>query len=170
MSGKEKSTITDLFLTIAKELENNIDGFSQDILVSQIEVLLNYSNRFYNRQFITRKAVNNDIIGRLDFLLDEYFDMDKGLKNGLPSVGLITTELHVSTRYLSDMLSSLTGLNTQQYIQNKVVDKSKDLLASTSYSVAEVAYQLGFEHPQSFNKLFKQKTNLSPLQFRKSFN
>jgi len=165
LSTKEKKIIGNLFSAIAKELESNIDYFSQDVLVSQIELLLNYSNRFYNRQFITRKTVNT-----LDNLLNEYFIKDVGLENGLPSVQYASTQLNLSQRYLSDMLNSLTGQNTQQYIQNKIIEQSKDLLSSTSFSVAEIAYKLGFEHPQSFSKLFKTKTNLSPLQFRQSFN
>lgn len=170
LSAKEKEIIANLFATIANELDNNIDGFSQDVLVSQIELLLNYSNRFYNRQFITRKAVNHDIITSLDKLLNSYFEEEKSLKNGLPSVKYISTELKLSQRYLSDMLSSLTGLNTQQYIQNAVIEKAKEKLSTTNLSVSEIAYELGFEHSQSFSKLFKAKTNLSPLEFRKSFN
>ena len=170
LSGNEKEIIANLFATIANELDNNIDGFSQDVLVSQIELLLNYSNRFYNRQFITRKAINHDIITSLDQLLNYYFEEEKSLKNGLPSVKYISTELKLSQRYLSDMLSSLTGLNTQQYIQNTVIEKAKEKLSTTDLSVSEIAYELGFEHSQSFNKLFKIKTNVSPLEFRKFFN
>jgi len=170
LSAKEKEIIANLFATIANELDNNIDGFSQDVLVSQIELLLNYSNRFYNRQFLTRKAVNHDIITSLDKLLDNYFEEEKTLENGLPSVKYISTELKLSQRYLSDMLSSLTGLNTQQYIQNAIIEKAKEKLTTTSLSVSEIAYELGFEHSQSFSKLFKSKTKFSPLEFRQSFN
>lgn len=170
LSAKEKEIIANLFSTIATELENNIDHFSQDVLVSQIELLLNYSNRFYNRQFLTRKAVNHDIITSLDNLLDRYFEEENTLKNGLPSVKYVSTELQLSQRYLSDMLSTLTGLSTQQYIQNAIIDKAKEKLSSTDLSVSEIAYELGFEHSQSFSKLFKAKTNLSPLEFRQSFN
>ncbi|WPO84357.1 helix-turn-helix domain-containing protein [Chryseobacterium sp. JJR-5R] len=169
LSAKEKEVIASLLVTITNELHNNIDSFSQDVLVSQIELLLNYSNRFYNRQFITRKAVNHDIITSLDKLLNRYFE-EYSLENGLPSVKYISTELRLSQRYLSDMLSSLTGLNTQQYIQNAIIEKAKEKLSTTNLSVSEIAYALGFEHPQSFSKLFRTKTNLSPLEFRKSFN
>lgn len=169
LSAKEKEVITSLLVTITNELHNNIDSFSQDVLVSQIELLLNYSNRFYSRQFITRKAVNHDIITSLDKLLNRYFE-EYSLENGLPSVKYISTELRLSQRYLSDMLSSLTGLNTQQYIQNAIIEKAKEKLSTTNLSVSEIAYALGFEHPQSFSKLFRTKTNLSPLEFRKSFN
>jgi AraC-like DNA-binding protein len=170
LSAKEKEIIANLFATIADELDNNIDHFSQDVLVSQIELLLNYSNRFYNRQFITRKAINHDIITSLDELLNSYFAEENSLKNGLPSVKYISTELKLSQRYLSDMLSSLTGLNTQQYIQNAIIEKAKEKLSTTNLSVSEIAYELGFEHSQSFSKLFKTKTNVSPLEFRHSFN
>lgn len=170
LSAKEKEIMAGLFAVIAGELDNNIDSFSQDVLVSQIELLLNYSNRFYNRQFITRKAVNHDIITALDKLLNRYFEEENSLKTGLPSVKYISTELKLSQRYLSDMLSSLTGLNTQQYIQNAVIEKAKEKLSATNLSVSEIAYELGFEHSQSFSKLFKTKTSVSPLEFRKSFS
>ncbi|WP_312824382.1 AraC family transcriptional regulator [Epilithonimonas sp.] len=144
LSAKEKEIIANLFASIANELNNNIDSFSQDVLVSQIELLLNYSNRFYNRQFITRKAVNHDIITALDRLLNNYFDEENSLKNGLPSVKYISSELKLSQRYLSDMLSSLTGFNTQQYIQNAIIEKAKEKLSTTNLSVSEIAFGLGF--------------------------
>jgi len=157
LSAKEKEIIANLFTAIANELENNIDGFSQDVLVSQIELLLNYSNRFYNRQFLTRKAVNHDIITSLDRLLNNYFEEENSLKNGLPSVKYISTELKLSQRYLSDMLSSLTGLNTQQYIQNSIIEKAKEKLSTTNLSVSEIAYDLGFEHSQIVQQTFQDK-------------
>ena len=170
LSAKEKEIISQLFDAIQSELDTNIDAFSQDVLVAQIEVLLHYSHRFYNRQFLTRKAANHNIIASLDNLLTQYFDENRGLQTGLPSVQYISLQLNVSARYLSDMLGSLTGQNTQQYIQQAVIERSKDLLSAGSLSIAEIAYQLGFEHPQSFSKLFKSKTNLSPLAFRATFN
>ncbi|WP_367117834.1 helix-turn-helix domain-containing protein [uncultured Chryseobacterium sp.] len=170
LSAKEKEIIAGLFASIATELENNIDSFSQDVLVSQLELLLNYSNRFYSRQFITRKAVNNDIISSLDQLLNRYFEDGDSLKKGLPSVKYISTELKLSQRYLSDMMRSFTGLNTQQYIQNAIIEKAKEKLTTTNLSVSEIAYELGFEHSQSFSKLFKAKTSVSPVEFRQSFN
>jgi len=170
LSAREKAVINNLFSSIGGELENNIDQYSQHILVSQIEQLLNYSDRFYNRQFITRKIKNNEIITSLDRLLKSYFDESKGLENGLPSVQYVSDRLQLSSRYLSDLLRSYTGLNAQQYIQDKVIEYSKDMLSSTALSVAEIAYQLGFGHPQSFSKLFKIKINLTPLKYRQSFN
>jgi len=155
---------------MAIELATNTGSFSQDVLVTQIELLLNYSNRFYNRQFLTRKAVNNDIVTSLDVFLDEYFDQNRGLKEGLPTVQLLSKSLGLSTRYLSDMLRSLSGQNTQQYIQQVIIEKAKEKLSATKFSVSEIAYELGFEHPQSFNKFFKSKTAVSPLAFRHSFD
>ena len=170
LSGKEKQVISDLFKTIASELDNNIDPFSQDVLVSQIELLLNYSNRFYNRQFITRKAINNEIISKMDVLLANYFNNESSLLKGLPTVQFISEHLNISQRYLSDMLRSLTGQNTQQYIHEQLIEKAKEKLSTSDLSVSEIAYELGFEHSQSFSKLFKAKTDLSPMKFRQSFN
>lgn len=170
LSAKEKEIISQLFGTMANELDINTDSFSQDILVNQIELLLNYSNRFYNRQFLTRKAVNHEIITSLDQLLDNYFKENKGLENGLPSVQYVSQSLQLSPRYLSDMLGSFSGQNTQQYIQQVIIEKAKEKLSATNLSVSQIAYKLGFEHPQSFSKLFKSKTDLSPLAFRQLFN
>lgn len=170
LSDKEKKVIFSLFDAITLELDNNIDHFSQDVLVSQIETLLNYSNRFYNRQFITRKVVHNDLIAEMESYLSEFFNKDKALLNGLPTVQQVSDHLNVSQRYLSDMLRSLTGQTTQQYIHARLIEKAKDILSTSNLTIAEIAYQLGFEYPQSFNKLFKSKTKISPLEFRQSFN
>ncbi|KUJ59913.1 AraC family transcriptional regulator [Flavobacteriaceae bacterium CRH] len=167
LSNKEKKVIAGLFENIAAELDNNIDVFSQDVLVSQIELLLNYSNRFYNRQFITRKAVHDDIITQMDAYLAGRFEDEFG---GIPTVLEVSQHLNVSPRYLTDMLKSLTGQSAQQLIHDRLVERAKTILSTTKINIAEVAYQLGFEHPQSFNKLFKRYTDLSPNAFRKSFN
>jgi AraC family transcriptional regulator, transcriptional activator of pobA len=170
LSEQEKETIISIFKLIENELNNRIDDFSQDVIISQIELLLNYSNRFYKRQFITRKAVNSDLLQKLEEILDDYFNNEKSLMQGIPTVQYLSEHLNISASYLSDMLRSLTGQNAQQHIHNKLIDKAKEKLSTTSLSVSEVAYELGFEHPQSFSKLFKTKTNLSPLEFRQSFN
>lgn len=170
MSDKEKTIIIGILKNIDDELHSTIDDFSQDVIVSQIELLLNYSNRFYKRQFITRKAVSNDLLAKLEDLMNDYFNNQTALMKGLPTVQYLAEQLNVSPRYLSDMLRSLTGQNAQQHIHDKLIEKAKEILSVTNLSVAEIAYQLGFEHPQSFNKLFKRKTNLSPLEFRQSFN
>ncbi len=167
LSDKEKKVITGLFENIADELDNNTDVFSQDVLVSQIELLLNYSNRFYNRQFLTRKAINRDLISQMDTYLNSRFENQSG---GIPTVPEVAKHLNVSARYLTDMLKTLTGQSAQQHIHDRLIEKAKETLSTTRLTVAEIAYQLGFEHPQSFNKLFKRQTNLSPNAFRKSFN
>lgn len=169
-SDKEKETIISIFKNIEEELNSRIDDFSQDVIISQIELLLNYANRFYKRQFITRKALNNNLLQKLEELLDGYFNNEKSLSKGIPTVQYLADTLNMSPSYLSDMLRSLTGQNAQQHIHLKLIEKAKEKLSTTSLSVSEVAYELGFEHSQSFSKLFKTKTNLSPLEFRRSFN
>ncbi|WP_158826636.1 helix-turn-helix domain-containing protein [Mucilaginibacter lacusdianchii] len=168
LSDKEKQTMITLFQAIAAELENNIDQFSEDVLVSQLELLMNHSNRFYNRQFLTRKNHHHDLIGRMNAWLNEYFGHTDTVINGLPSPQDIAAHLNVSQRYLSDMLKALTGNTTQQHIHLALIEKAKTLLSQTTLTTAEIAYQLGFEHPQSFNKLFKQRTKVSPALFRRS--
>lgn len=170
LSDQEKATIFSIFKIIKEELNSRIDDFSQDVIISQVELLLNYANRFYKRQFITRKAVNNDLLQRLEDILDEYFISDKSANYGIPTVQYLSEKLNISPSYLSDMLRSLTGQNTQHFIHQKIIEKAKEKLSATNLSVSEVAYALGFGHPQSFNKLFKAKTKISPLEFRRSFN
>ncbi|PIF71334.1 AraC family transcriptional regulator [Flavobacterium sp. 2] len=170
LSDKEKKVIFSIFDAIAIELDTNIDHFSQDVLVTHIEQLLNYSNRFYNRQFITRKIIYNDLVVQLENYLSSIFDHNADFKDGIPDVQQVADHLKVSPRYLSDMLKSLTGQTTQQHIHNKIIEKAKNQLSSTNLTIAEIAYSLGFEHPQSFNKLFKNKLKLSPLDYRRSFN
>jgi len=170
LSESEEEMIGEIFRNIEKEYNHSIDQFSQDVIVSQIELLLNYSNRFYNRQFITRKAASSDLLTKIEALLDEYFKSDKLLESGLPTVQFFADKLHLSPNYLSDMLRVITGQSTQQHIHNKLIEKAKEALSTTNLSVSEIAYQLGFEHPQSFNKLFKSKMNVSPLEYRASFN
>lgn len=170
LSEKEKETIFSVFKIIEEELNSRIDDFSHGVIISQVELLLNYSVRFYKRQFITRKTAGNNLLQQFDDLLDEYFNHEKTLENGIPSVQYLAEQLHLSASYLSDMLRSLTGQNTQQHIHNKLIGRAKKILSTSDLSVAEIAYQLGFEHPQSFSRLFKTKTNLSPLEFRQSFN
>lgn len=168
LSEKEKTTILSIYQFIQDELNERIDKFSQDVIISQIEVLLNYANRFYDRQFITRKVVNNDMLTKLEKLLEDYFKEEKTVLKGLPSVNSLAETLNVTPRYLSDMLRNLIGVNTQQFIHEKVIEKAREYLAKDEMTIAEIAYQLGFEHPQSFTKLFKSKTALSPSDYKKS--
>ncbi|SFE67020.1 Helix-turn-helix domain-containing protein [Chitinophaga sp. CF118] len=169
LSVREEQDILHLFRKIEQECEH-IDTVMQEIVLSQIDLILNYCNRFYQRQFITRKLVNSDLLSRLDQLLSNYFDENKAIHNGLPVVKDLAEQLQVSQRYLSDMARILTGQNTQQLIHGKLIEKAKERLITTNLSVSEIAYELGFEHSQSFNKLFKNKTNVTPLEFRSSFN
>lgn len=170
LSDKEKATIISIFNSIEEELNSRIDDFSHDVIIAQIELLLNYANRFYKRQFITRKAVSIDLLQKLEEILSDYFNNERSLSQGIPTVNYLSEQLHLSPSYLSDMLRSLTGQNTQQHIHNRLIEKAKEKLSTTRLSVSEIAYELGFGHPQSFSKLFKAKTSQSPLEFRQSFN
>ncbi|PBQ30927.1 AraC family transcriptional regulator [Sphingobacteriaceae bacterium] len=170
VSGKEETTINGIIANIEQEYHANIDKFSQSIIISHIEALLNYSERFYERQFITRKITNHKILNRLEELLNDYFNSDNLISKGLPTVQFIADKLNISPNYLSDLLKVLTGQSTQQHIHDKLIEKAKEKLSTSNLSVSEIAYELGFEHSQSFSKLFKVKTNQSPLEFRSSFN
>lgn len=170
LSEKEEAVMNNIIENIRQEYHSNIDKFSQDIIIAQLEVMFNYADRFYHRQFLTRKITNHQILERMEDLLTKYFVSDDLIKNGLPSVQHIAESLNVSPNYLSGLLKTLTGQSTQQHIHNKLIEKAKEKLSTTDLSVSEIAYELGFEHPQSFSKLFKTKTNSSPLEFRASFN
>ncbi len=168
LSEKEEKIIETLTRNIEQEYQANTDVYSQDVIVSNLELLLNYCNRFYNRQFVTRKMASNDLLTKFEKILEKYFD--EGASLGLPTVTGLAQELNLSPGYLSDMLRTVTGQNTQQHIHNNLIEKAKDILTATDLSVSEIAYQLGFEYPQSFNKLFKSKTMVTPLAYRQSFN
>lgn len=170
LSEKEDVIISGLLKQMQDELKNNIDHYSQDLIVSHLDLLLNYINRFYGRQFITRKNSNYDLLSQLEQLLFDYFDKENSTFRGLPTVQYLSQQLNISSSYLSDLLRNITGQNTQQYIHNYLIERSKQLLTTTNLTVNEIAFSLGFEYPQSFSKLFKKKTDLTPLQFRKSFN
>lgn len=170
LSEKEQTIINGIIQNIQQEYHSNIDKFSQAIIISQIETLLNYSERFYQRQFITRKKANHQLLSRLDGILAECLNDENLAGKGLPTVQFISESLHVSVSYLSRVLKLLTGQSTQQRIHDKLIERAKEKLSTTDLSVGEIAYELGFEHPQSFNKLFKAKTKQTPLEFRQSFN
>jgi AraC family transcriptional activator of pobA len=168
LSSNEEAIIESLAKNIEQECQINIDNFNQDIIVSNLELLLNYCNRFYNRQFITRKMANNDLLTKFEAILTNYLEFH--IHNGLPSVQNLAKELNVSTHYLSDMLRTVTGQNAQQHIHSKLIEKAKEKLATTNLSISEIAFELGFEQSQSFSKLFKSKVEMSPMEFRASFN
>jgi AraC-like DNA-binding protein len=170
LSEKEETLLTDIIEKIAQEYHTNIDNFSQDVIIAQIDLLLTYSERFYQRQFITRKIANHRILNQLDSLLTDYFNNQNLSDRGIPTVQFIANSLHISANYLSRLLQLLTGQSTKQFIHDRLIDLAKEKLSTTDLSVNEIAYSLGFEHPQSFSKLFKSKTNQSPIAFRQSFN
>ncbi len=167
---KEEIIISGLMQNLQQEIEAMIDNYTQDVVVSHIDLLLNYCNRFYNRQFITRKKASNDLSLKFEELLNAYYQKDDLSVSGLPTVQYFAEKLFVSPHYLNDMLKNLTGQTTQQHIQNQLLEKAKELLSTTELSVSEIAYHLGFEYPQSFSKVFKNKTDQTPLEFRQSFN
>ncbi len=170
VSEKEENMVINILKNIKQEYQSNIDKFSQDVIIAQLELLLTYAERFYQRQFLTRKITNHQILNRLEEILTTYFNSDSLATKGLPSVNHIAQALNISPNYLSAMLKVLTGQSTQQHIHEKLIEKAKEKLSTTGLSISEIAYELGFEHSQSFSKLFKSKTNLSPLEFRHSFN
>lgn len=170
LSDKEEKMLLNIIKNIENEYNSNIDGFSQDVIIAQIELLLIYSERFYQRQFNTRKKLNYTLLEQLENLLSDYFQNDKKEIIGIPSVQYISEKLNLSPNYLSRLLKTATGQSTQQFIQNKLIDLAKEKLSTTNLSISEIAFQLGFEHQQSFSKLFKNKTSFTPLAFRASFN
>ncbi len=170
LSDKEETIVIGVIQSIAQEYHTNIDSLSQDVIIAQIELLLTYAERFYRRQFITRKIANHKILNHLEALLTAYFKNDDLANKGIPTIQFIAEHLHISPNYLSRLLKLLTGQSTKQFVQDKLIDLAKERLSTTNLSVNEIAYNLGFEHPQSFSKLFKSKTSLSPLEFRQSFN
>jgi AraC-like DNA-binding protein len=170
MSEKEENSIEGIMQIIQQEYHSNIDKFSQNIIIAQIELLFNYCERFYQRQFITRKISSHQILDRLEEILTNYFESSDLQNKGLPNVQYISNELNVSATYLSSLLKVLTGKSTQHHIHEKLIEKAKEKLSTTSLTVSEIAFDLGFEHSQSFSKLFKSKTKVSPIEFRQSFN
>ncbi len=168
LSEEEEKTIEAIIQNIQKEIQARLDTFSQAVIVSNIELLLTYCDRFYSRQFITRKMATNDLLVNFENTLENYFSANR--EGTLPTVEKLAAQLNVSSSYLSDMLRNLTGQNTQQHINDKLIEKAKEILTTTNFTVSEIAYQLGFEYPQSFSKLFKKKTDLTPNEYRLSYN
>lgn len=170
LSEDEEIKIQQITDNIKQEYQTNIDKFSQNIIISQLETLLNYSERFYQRQFITRRKSHHQFLERLEILLKDYFEGNNLKEHGLPSVRFLSEKFNMSQYYMRNLLRTLTGQTTQQHIHEKLIEKAKERLSTTELSVSEIAYELGFEHSQSFSKLFKAKTDISPLEFRKSVN
>jgi AraC family transcriptional activator of pobA len=169
VSGKEEDILLSIIQNMEQESHANIDAFSQSIIISQLETLLNYAERFYHRQFITRQRAGHQLLDKLEALFTAYFSAEKPSEAGLPTVHYFAEQLHVSPKYLSTLLKVLTGQTAQQLVHEKLIALAKEKLSATTLSVSEIAYALGFEHSQSFSKLFKGKTALSPLEFRNSF-
>lgn len=170
LSEKEERVIVDILQNIEKEYQSNMDKFSQELIVAQLEMLLIYAGRFYERQFLTRKKTSFELLERFEKLLADYYETGKQMEYGIPTVSYMAAQLHISPNYLGSLLRIHTQQTTQQHIQNKLIDYAKERLMTTDRSVSEIAYELGFEHAQSFSKLFKLKTNQSPSEFRAYFN
>ena len=166
LSDKEKQVLYDCVQNIEAELQENIDTHSQNLIVTNIELLLNYCLRYYGRQFITRKSGNSSTVNQIDQLLKAYFKSDKLAEIGLPTVKYLADNVHLSASYLSDLLKKETGMSAQDHIHYHIIEEAKNVLLNTDNSVSEVAYSLGFEYPQYFSKLFKQKTGHTPGEYR----
>lgn len=166
LSDKEKEILYDCIQKIETELQENIDHHSQTLIVSNIELLLNYCQRYYGRQFITRKNSNRDIVAQVENVLKGYFFSDTLKMEGLPTVSDLADKVNLSPNYLSDLLKKETGMNTKDHIHHFLIEEAKNILLSSNKSVSEIAYELGFEYPQYFSKLFKQKTGNTPQEFR----
>ena len=166
LSGKEKNILFECIQKIQIELEENIDVHSQYIIVSTIELLLNYCSRFYGRQMITRSHANKSIISQIENILISYYSDIKVNEQGLPTVKFLADKVNLSPSYLSDLLKKETGKNTQDHIHFYLIEEAKNYLMNTEKNINEIAYSLGFEYPQYFNKLFKQKTGSTPMEYR----
>ena len=166
LSEKEKQTLYDCVLKIENELSENIDSHSQRLIVSNIELLLNYCSRYYERQFITRKSINKNVLTQFETALKAYFSSQETKKNGLPSVKHLADKVCLSANYLGDLLKKETGMNAQEHIHFYLIEEAKNLLQGSNISVSELAYSLGFEYPQYFSRLFKSKTGMTPMEYR----
>jgi len=166
LSERERKIVLDCFNKIQYELDHAIDKQSKKLIVSNIELFLEYCVRFYDRQFITREKVHKGILERFDFLLTDFFATQKSQTIGLPSVGYCANELNLSAGYFGDLIKKETGKSAQEFIQNKIINLAKDKIFNLDKSISEVAYELGFKYPQHFTRLFKQKTGMSPNEYR----
>ncbi|MCT4581167.1 MAG: helix-turn-helix domain-containing protein [Flavobacteriales bacterium] len=167
LSKGERETITEITYKIKEEYSNNIDMHSQTLIIANIELLLNYCIRFYDRQFYTRTNFNKDLVSVFEQLLKTYYKTEKQLKIGLPTVQYCANEMGMSPKYLSELLRKETGKSTQDHIHSYIVEMAKQKLLNTQLSASEIAYSLGFDYPQYFSKMFKRLTNKSPIEYRK---
>jgi AraC family transcriptional regulator, transcriptional activator of pobA len=166
ISDAEKKVLEDCLQNIQREISMNLDTHSHNLILTNLELFLSYCSRFYDRQFLTRIKASNDTVEKFERLLNDYFAQASLIEAGMPDVKYFASQLHLSANYLSDLLNKYTGKTTQEHIHLKLIDKAKSLLWSTGNSISEIAYDLGFEHPSHFTKLFKNKTGMSPKQFR----
>lgn len=166
LSEQEKIVVIDCLHKIELELNHSIDKHSKTLIASNIELLLNYCERFYDRQFITREHISKDILVRFENLLEDYFASDKPQNIGLPTVGYCADKLNLSSNYLGDLIKKETGKSALEHIQLKLIDTAKELVYDTSKSVSEIAYELGFKYPQHFSRLFKKRVGVSPNEYR----
>ena len=166
LSLREREIINDCFTKIQYELEHAIDSHSKTLIVSYIELFLNYSKRFYERQFVTRSHVNKDILTRFEKILDDYFSSAMPFELGLPSVHYCAEKLFLSSNYLGDLLKKETGKSAQEHIQLKLIDVAKEKIFDSEKSISEIAYELGFKYPQHFTRMFKKSTGYTPNEYR----
>ena len=166
LSEKERKIVFDCFSKIEYELGQSVDKHSRKLIASNIELFLNYCERFYDRQFITRENVNKGVLEKFEDLLNGYFSSDKPHGIGLPSVAYCAGELHLSANYFGDLIKKETGKSPQEYIQNKIMDVAKNKVFDSGKTISEIAYDLGFKYPQHFTRLFKQKTGMTPNEYR----
>jgi len=168
LSEKERNSLTSIIHKITEEYSQNIDKHSQELIIANIEMLLKYSKRFYDRQFFTRTNLNKDIVSNFYSVIKNYYSSDEPLSNGVLAVKSCADKLNLSVNYLGDLVKSETGKSAKDYIQEYVVEKAKNQLLGSNKSVSSIAYNLGFEYPQGLNKLFKSKVGLSPTEYRNS--
>lgn len=166
LSDKERSIVLDCLQKIQYELESTIDKHSKKLIVSNIEMLLNYCIRFYDRQFITRENVNRGILEKFEELLNSYFFSEKPQTTGLPSVAYCADKLNLSANYFGDIIKKETGKTAQEYIQNKIIDVAKNKIFEDERTINEIAFELGFKYPQHFSRLFKQRVGFTPNEYR----
>ncbi|WP_298146517.1 AraC family transcriptional regulator [Flavobacterium sp.] len=166
VSEDEKQTLNNLVDAIKKEYQSGIDNYSKDVIITGIEQLLNYSKRFYSRQFITRQKQNSDVVTKFEKLLKQYFKIDKLEEEGIPNVDYFSSNLNLSSSYLSDLLKKETGKTIKDYIQFEILELAKHRLLNSNQTVNEIAYSLGFDYPQYFNRLFKSKIGMTPVEYR----